>query len=167
MSSLYEQWVQKSQGEQGLSAEKFWKDYMPREQKIYEHLLEHKKNTIKATVADIAKAHDLEDFESVGFLDGISGVLEDELSLEDATAETAVDFTFDFETLFKKMVEYKAKHLYNLPQWDSVLDSDTRKRLTKEQQLSGTIVKEKKVSRNDPCPCGSGKKYKKCCGAND
>jgi len=24
--------------------------------------------------------------------------------------------------------------------------------------------KEKKVGRNEPCPCGSGKKYKKCCG---
>jgi len=22
----------------------------------------------------------------------------------------------------------------------------------------------KKIGRNDPCPCGSGKKYKKCCG---
>lgn len=27
-----------------------------------------------------------------------------------------------------------------------------------------TVVKGKKVGRNDPCPCGSGKKYKKCCG---
>jgi SWIM/SEC-C metal-binding protein len=27
-----------------------------------------------------------------------------------------------------------------------------------------TIVAEKKIGRNDPCPCGSGKKYKKCCG---
>ena len=27
-----------------------------------------------------------------------------------------------------------------------------------------TVVKEKKVGRNEPCPCGSGKKYKKCCG---
>jgi preprotein translocase subunit SecA len=27
------------------------------------------------------------------------------------------------------------------------------------------VRKEKKVGRNDPCPCGSGKKYKKCCGA--
>jgi SWIM/SEC-C metal-binding protein len=27
-----------------------------------------------------------------------------------------------------------------------------------------TVVAEKKVGRNDPCPCGSGKKYKKCCG---
>ena len=28
-------------------------------------------------------------------------------------------------------------------------------------------VKKDKVGRNDPCPCGSGKKYKKCCGANE
>ena len=27
-----------------------------------------------------------------------------------------------------------------------------------------SMPKEKKVGRNDPCPCGSGKKYKKCCG---
>lgn len=27
-------------------------------------------------------------------------------------------------------------------------------------------VKKKKIGRNDPCPCGSGKKYKKCCGAD-
>ena len=31
--------------------------------------------------------------------------------------------------------------------------------------LKGNAVKvEKKVYPNDPCPCGSGKKYKKCCG---
>jgi preprotein translocase subunit SecA len=30
----------------------------------------------------------------------------------------------------------------------------------------GTVVGTKKVGRNDPCPCGSGKKYKKCCGRN-
>ena len=32
-----------------------------------------------------------------------------------------------------------------------------------------TVVKAKsqKVGRNDPCPCGSGKKYKKCCGADE
>ncbi len=28
-------------------------------------------------------------------------------------------------------------------------------------------IRKKKIGRNDPCPCGSGKKYKKCCGAND
>lgn len=35
----------------------------------------------------------------------------------------------------------------------------------KEAELkTKTIVKEEKVGRNDPCPCGSGRKYKKCCG---
>ena len=35
-----------------------------------------------------------------------------------------------------------------------------------EEQPSATVRREgPKVGRNDPCPCGSGKKYKKCCGA--
>ena len=29
------------------------------------------------------------------------------------------------------------------------------------------VNKNKKVGRNDPCPCGSGKKYKFCCGMNE
>jgi preprotein translocase subunit SecA len=29
-----------------------------------------------------------------------------------------------------------------------------------------TVVKDKKIGRNDPCICGSGRKYKKCCGTN-
>jgi preprotein translocase subunit SecA len=31
---------------------------------------------------------------------------------------------------------------------------------------SKTVVKGAKVGRNEPCPCGSGKKYKRCCGAS-
>ncbi|MBM7070738.1 SEC-C domain-containing protein [Shewanella sp. 202IG2-18] len=32
---------------------------------------------------------------------------------------------------------------------------------------SSPIIRESpKVGRNDPCPCGSGKKFKKCCGKN-
>jgi preprotein translocase subunit SecA len=38
---------------------------------------------------------------------------------------------------------------------------------TREPQKPQPLVKtEKKVGRNDPCPCGSGKKYKNCCGAS-
>ena len=36
----------------------------------------------------------------------------------------------------------------------------------KTAKINNTVVKNEKVGRNDPCPCGSGKKYKKCCGAN-
>jgi preprotein translocase subunit SecA len=54
---------------------------------------------------------------------------------------------------------------------DSVMDnSKARKRKEAQQNPSDqveTFVREKeKVGRNDPCPCGSGKKYKKCCGRN-
>lgn len=34
-------------------------------------------------------------------------------------------------------------------------------------EASKTPVRVTKIGRNDPCPCGSGKKYKKCCGMND
>jgi preprotein translocase subunit SecA len=37
----------------------------------------------------------------------------------------------------------------------------------KMNKKSKTVVKEKEPGRNDPCPCGSGKKYKKCCGRNE
>lgn len=40
---------------------------------------------------------------------------------------------------------------------------EKRKEIRKAWKDSKTIVKENKVGRNDPCPCGSGKKYKKCC----
>ena len=35
-----------------------------------------------------------------------------------------------------------------------------------EPQKLKPVVNDNKVGRNDPCPCGSGKKYKKCCGVN-
>ena len=34
------------------------------------------------------------------------------------------------------------------------------------QSVETVKRKDKKIGRNAPCPCGSGKKYKKCCGAN-
>ena len=36
----------------------------------------------------------------------------------------------------------------------------------KKKPQFAPIKKEKKINRNEPCPCGSGKKYKKCCGLN-
>ena len=36
-----------------------------------------------------------------------------------------------------------------------------------EQTAKRPVKADKKVGRNDPCPCGSGKKYKNCCGANN
>jgi preprotein translocase subunit SecA len=36
-----------------------------------------------------------------------------------------------------------------------------------QQPIQQTVRRNgRKIGRNEPCPCGSGKKYKKCCGAN-
>ena len=77
-----------------------------------------------------------------------------------------VPLDVDFEKLFYNMLDAKAKWLYTLPEWADILSEETRRELTKKWRLSGQAVSEKTVGRNDPCPCGSGKKYKKCCGAN-
>ncbi|WP_313585085.1 SEC-C metal-binding domain-containing protein, partial [Lacrimispora sp.] len=80
--------------------------------------------------------------------------------------QTVVKLEIDPEKLYYNMVEAKAEWLYNLPEWDAILSEEKKKELYKKQKASGTIVKGAKVGRNDPCPCGSGKKYKKCCGSN-
>ncbi|MBQ1945450.1 MAG: SEC-C domain-containing protein [Clostridia bacterium] len=47
-------------------------------------------------------------------------------------------------------------------------DSANRSReAQKAGQAAQPVRVDKKPGRNDPCPCGSGKKYKACCGRND
>ena len=61
------------------------------------------------------------------------------------------------------------------PQPSAVQEALKREQVAKPTETSGgdgsdtankTIRKGNKIGRNDPCPCGSGKKYKKCCGAD-
>ena len=100
----------------------------------------------------------------VGFLDGINESLKEPNPIEDMTEDTVVKLDIDLEQLYYHMVEAKADWLYELPVWEQLLTPERRKEIYWEQKKSGTVVKEKKVGRNDPCPCGSGKKYKFCCG---
>jgi uncharacterized protein YecA (UPF0149 family) len=79
------------------------------------------------------------------------------------TEETEIELDIDYEKLYFSMHKAKAKWLYNLSEWDNILDTDTRSRITAEYK-STIIAKSDKVGRNDPCPCGRGKKYKACCG---
>ena len=56
---------------------------------------------------------------------------------------------------------------YSLFEADDIRVAISKKKedIIKSHRKSKTIVKDKEPGRNDPCPCGSGKKYKKCCGA--
>jgi len=47
--------------------------------------------------------------------------------------------------------------------WWACFEQDTPPVSNQPTATNQPIVKEKKIGRNDPCPCGSGKKYKKCC----
>jgi preprotein translocase subunit SecA len=99
-----------------------------------------------------------------GFLDGINDSLKTPNPIEEMTEDTEVSLDYDPEKLYYNMVAAKADWLYGLPEWNDILSEERRKELYKEQKASGTVHVEKKPGRNDPCPCGSGKKYKFCCG---
>jgi uncharacterized protein YchJ len=45
-------------------------------------------------------------------------------------------------------------------------DADARSRVVWDEPGETYVRETPKIGRNDPCPCGSGKKYKKCCGLN-
>lgn len=146
--------------------ERFWSNYFSIERNIYEQLLTNPDEEVKGTVKELADKYGQSVMTMVGFLDGINDSLKVKNPIETMTEDTEVNLVFDKELLYKNMVDAKADWLYGLPQWDSIFDEETKKRLYREQKQSGTIRKAKKIGRNDPCPCGSGKKYKKCCGKN-
>ena len=86
--------------------------------------------------------------------------------MEGVDESTDFDFNIDFEKLYYNMHKAEATHLYNLKSWENVLSEEERATITKEYKKSKTLVKGEKIGRNQPCPCGSGKKYKHCCGRN-
>ena len=120
--------------------QQFWLNYFNIEKGIYEKLLADK--------------------------DGINDSLKEANPIEEMDENTQVSLDIDFEKLYYNMVGCRAEWLYNLKEWDDILTEERRKELYKESRNSTTVVKGKKIGRNDPCPCGSGKKYKKCCGRN-
>ena len=168
MSTLLEQWIDKAYSKEmdKASLQKFWGTYFQTEKEIYEKLLENPDEEVKGTVKELAEKYGINVFTMTGFLDGINDSLKVANPIETMDEDTEVSLAFDKELLYKNMVDAKADWLYELPQWDKIFTEEKKKVLYKEQKNARTIHVEKKVYPNDPCPCGSGKKYKKCCGKN-
>lgn len=90
----------------------------------------------------------------------------DELSAvnEDDSEPMSADLEVEVETTDKDVQNIAEKYTHREqvaePTMTNADDSDGR---------SKTVVKSAKqrIGRNDPCPCGSGKKYKKCCGKDE
>lgn len=162
--SLYKKWEelasrQRSQAEHDA----FWKSYFEAEKENYENILENHTEKFSGKVSELAEKFKMDSVVFAGFLDGINTSLVKEINLEELEEDTEVSLDIDFEKLYYNMLDAKAEWLYGLEQWDGVLSLERRQEILKEFKQAQIAVSNK-VGRNDACPCGSGKKYKKCCG---
>ena len=166
--ALLDQWRDVAYDESANKGDlqRFWGDYFKKEQAVYKELLADPDTEVKGTVKELADKFGITVMEMTGFLDGIQESLVAPNPIEEMEEDTEVSLKFDKELLYKNMVAADAEWLYGLEEWKEIFDEDKLKALYKEQKRSTTIVKEQKIYPNDPCPCGSGKKYKKCCGRN-
>lgn len=164
--TLYEQWTGTAYDTQKRNRQQidaFWKDYFEKEKNVYDSLLNNPDEEVKGTVAELAEKYGLTTLEMTGFLDGINDSLVEKNPLETMDEETVVSLKFDKERLFRNMVDADAEWLFGLPQWDEIF-GEKKKEIFLDQKKSHTVRVGKKIGRNDPCPCGSGKKYKFCHG---
>ena len=159
---LYKNWQDSLEKAAPANAQKILEAYYDKEKNAYIKILSGKKQELSGKASDIAAELDLTADEFGGFVDGINTSLETEIDVEAMEADTEVSLKIVWNELYKNMHKAKAEWLYNLQEWDGILTEDEKNALTKEYKLSCQAVSHK-VGRNDPCPCGSGKKYKNCC----
>ena len=163
--SLYKNWTDmvveyvKTKGENA-----FWAEYSKLEKGIYKDLLANHKEVKKTTINDLAKEYGSTIEFTMGFIDGINDSLKNQYDLETIEADTELVLDLNLETLYYNMLDAKAEYLYTLPQWDGIFSEEKRAEIKKQYNESKIVRNLDKVGRNDMCPCGSGKKYKKCCG---
>ncbi len=80
-----------------------------------------------------------------------------------------------FQEMIRRIKEQTVSHLFMIHSVREEEEKERQRRMKVAQQLEAAKAagslgpaqqkkKEKKVGRNEPCPCGSGKKYKRCCG---
>ena len=164
--TILEQWRSIAYDQQAdrNQLQRFWANYFNIEKGIYEQLLSNPDEVVSGTVKELAEKYGQDVMTMVGFLDGIDDSLFTSNNLDDITEDSEVTLDIDYEKLYMNMVGCNAEWLYTLPMWDAIFTKEKRDQLYKQEKTSHTVVKPPKVGRNDPCPCGSGKKYKKCCG---
>ena len=123
MSTLLEQWRDTAYSKEmdKASLQKFWGTYFQTEKEIYEKLLENPDEEVKGTVKELAEKYGINVFTMTGFLDGINDSLKVANPIETMDEDTEVSLAFDKELLYKNMVDAKADWLYELPQWDKIL----------------------------------------------
>lgn len=163
--SLYKQWTQNLEEiKTQEDYQAFFKDYMSKEAECYKNILKTNNPVIEGVIKVLAEKNNMTVLEFTGFLDGANTSFKESLVLDDLTEDSEIKAEFDFEKLLWNMHEAKAEWLYGMEEWENIFDEEKRKQIKKDFNRSKIVVKGEKIGRNDPCPCGSGLKYKKCCG---
>lgn len=163
--SLYKQWTQNLEEiKTQEDYQAFFKDYMSKEAECYKNILKTNNPVIEGVIKVLAEKNNMTILEFTGFLDGANTSFKESLVLDDLTEDSEIKAEFDFEKLLWNMHEAKAEWLYGMEEWENIFDEEKRKQIKKDFNRSKIVVKGEKIGRNDPCPCGSGLKYKKCCG---
>ena len=158
--SLMNQWEElaTSFNNNAQMQQKFWTNYYLQEKEIYAKLLENPAEVHEGTVQELADKFEMDlVLFGGGFLDGINDSLKEKNPVDTLEADSQVKIDIDLEKLYYNMVAAKADWLYELPQWDNLISEERRKELYKAQKRSMSVVKGKKIGRNEPCPCGCGK----------
>lgn len=164
--TLYEEWKDLIENQTEETFPEFWKEYSEAETKIYSDILDRPQEKVSGTLGELSAKYDVRPVIFMGFLDGINTSIKNGNDFENFDESSQVGIEIEPEKLFYNMLAAGADYLYGLPQWVDILGEDKMKEIAKEYKKSKTIVKGKKIGRNEPCPCGSGKKYKHCCGKN-
>lgn len=144
----------------------FVKTYYRLEKEAYAKILKMYPNyPKKGTVEELANllGFDTQYAVFVGFLEGVNESLENKLDLDTLTKDSEISLDIHFDKLLYNMYDAKANWLYDLEEWSQVMSLEERKKIAKEFRTDHIAVSTK-VGRNEPCPCGSNKKYKNCCG---
>lgn len=162
--SLFNDWQNLIDNQTDETFPDFWQEYSEAEKKIYTDILDNHTEIPEGTFQELVDKYQVDPTIFMGFLDGINTSIGKEQKLEKFTKSSKIKLVIDFEKLYFNMLSAEAEHLYSLESWNKVLTEERRKEIVKEFKKSKTVVKEREPGRNEPCPCGSGKKYKKCCG---
>jgi len=162
--SLFKKWQKLINEQPEDKFEKFWDEYSSAEIKIYSDVLANPSKNLKGVFSELATKYDVSDELFMGFLDGVNSSLKKPLDVEKIDTSSEIELLIDFEALYFNMLAAEADHLYTLDEWDNLLSDALRMQIEKDYKKSKTVVKEQTPGRNDPCSCGSGKKFKKCCG---
>jgi len=162
--TYYTDWKTLIENQTDETFDEFWKEYSETETRIYSAILDSPETPLEGTFGELIARFDADPKLFMGFLDGIQTSLVTSFPLDAIGADTAISIKVNLEKLYFNMLEAGAEYLFTLPQWQTLLTEAQRATITKAYKKTKTVVNANKVGRNDSCPCGSGKKYKHCCG---